>query len=177
MYLNTNYQRSGARALLNYIERDRPLRNSAGREVTDRERERFVEKSQEHNFERELRISPDPEADVSRADLERETERYLRDFTRDRPSVRGVYSFHNDNGVPHVHAALTGERRDLYLGREDLERDRERLSRRLERGRGLEREREREPERDRELARDIERKREQERERERERGRDLGIGR
>ena len=173
MYLNTNYQRSGAGALLNYIERDRPLRNSAGREVTDRERESFIEKSREHSFERELRISPDPEADVDRQELERETERYLRDFTRDRTSVRGVYSFHNDNGIAHTHVALTGEERDLYLDRNDLERDRERLSRRLKRGR--EREREREPERDRELARDIERKREQERERER--GRDLGIGR
>ena len=171
MYLNTNYQRSGAGALLNYIEKGRPLRNSAGREVTDRERESFVEKSQEHQFEREVRISPDPEADVSQAELERETERYLREFTRDRPSVRGVYSFHNDNGIAHTHVALTGERRDLYLDRNDLERDRERLSRRLERGRV----REREPERDRDLARDIERKREQEQERER--GRDLGIGR
>ena len=173
MYLNTNYQRSGAGALLNYIERDRPLRNSAGREVTDRERKRFVEKSERHRFERELRISPDPEADVSQAELERETERYLREFTQDRPSVRGVYSFHNDNGIAHTHVALTGERRDLYLDRNDLERDRERLSRRLERGR----ERSREPERDRELARDIERKREQERERKQERGRDRGIGR
>ena len=177
MYLNTNYQRSGAGALLNYIERDHLLRNSAGREVTDRERERFVEKSREHSFERELRISPDPEADVSQQELERETERYLRDFTQDRPSVRGVYSFHNDNGIAHTHVALTGEERDLYLDRADLERDRERLSRRLERGRGLEREREREPERDRELARDIERQREQEQEREREREpeRDFGI--
>jgi MoaA/NifB/PqqE/SkfB family radical SAM enzyme len=173
MYLNTNYQRSGAGALLNYIEKGRGLRNSAGREVTERERESFIEKSERHRFERELRISPDPEADVSRADLERETERYIREFTQDRPSVRGVYSFHNDNGIAHTHVALTGERRDLYLDREDLERDRERLSRRLER----DREREREPERDRELARDIERKREQERERKRERGRDLGIGR
>ena len=171
MYLNTNYQRSGAGALLNYIEKGRGLRNSAGREVTDRERESFIEKSERHRFERELRISPDPEADVSGEELERETQRYLRDFTQDRPSVRGVYSFHNDNGIAHTHVALTGEERDLYLDRNNLERDRERLSRRLERGR----EREREQERDRELARDIERKREQERERER--GRDLGIGR
>ena len=175
MYLNTNYQRSGAGALLNYIEKDRGLRNSAGREVTDRERESFIEKSERHCFEREVRISPDPEADVSQAELERETERYLREFTRDRPSVRSVYSFHNDNGIAHTHVALTGEERDLYLDREDLERDRERLSRRLERDR--ERARTREPERDRELARDIDRKREQERERERSRGRDLGIGR
>ena len=171
MYLNTNYQRSGAGALLNYIEKGRGLRNSAGREVTDRERESFIEKSERHRFERELRISPDPEADVSGEELERETQRYLRDFTQDRPSVRGVYARHNDNGIEHVHVALTGEERDLYLDRNNLERDRERLSRRLERGR----EREREQERDRELARDIERKREQERERER--GRDLGIGR
>jgi hypothetical protein len=48
MYLNTNYRRSGAGALLNYIERERPLRNSSGREITDQERESFIEKSQEH---------------------------------------------------------------------------------------------------------------------------------
>ena len=177
MYLNTNYQRSGAGALVNYIEKERPLRNSAGREVTDRERDSFVEKSERHEFERELRISPDPEVDVSQQELERETERYVRELTRDRPSVRGIYSFHNDNGIAHTHVALTGKERDLYLDREDLERDRERLSQRLERGR--ERERSREPERDRELERQIERKREQEQERAREREpeRDFGIGR
>jgi hypothetical protein len=136
MYYNTNYQRSGAGALLQYMEKEHPLRNSVGREVTNREREHFVQKSERHQFEREIRISPDPEADLSQEKLERETQRYVREFTRDRQTVSAIYAYHEDNGIPHVHVALTGEERDLYIQRNQLEQERERLAQRMERGRG-----------------------------------------
>jgi 5'-3' exonuclease len=137
MYLNTNYQASGAGALVNYIEQGAQLQNTVGREISQSERERFIKKSQEHNFEREIRISPDPEADVSQQELERETQRYLRDFTRERPSARAIYAYHEDNGIPHVHAALTGERADLYMEQREIERDRQRLTQTIERDQSL----------------------------------------
>lgn len=34
MYFDTSYRNSGASALVNYIEKDYPLRNSAGRELS-----------------------------------------------------------------------------------------------------------------------------------------------
>ncbi len=175
MFFNTNYQRSSAAALVNYIEKDCPLRNSAGRKLTDRERQGFIEKSQRHNFEREIRISPDPAVNVSQRDLERETQRFLRDFSKGRTSVRSVYAYHEDNGIPHVHVAMTGEERDLYLDRDDVERSRDRLGQRLERERDRERERERTLEQERELEQQIERARDRDRKQERERGYDRGF--
>lgn len=166
MYYNTNYQRSGAGALLHYMEKEHPLRNSVGREVTDREREHFIQKSERHQFEREIRISPDPEADLSREELERETQRYVREFTRDRQTVSAVYAYHEDNGIPHVHVALTGEERDLYIERNRLEQERERLEQRMERDRGRLRQRQQQRQRQRQ-EQTIEREHAQEPERER----------
>lgn len=173
MYYNTNYQRSGAGALLQYMEKEHPLRNSVGREVTDREREHFIEKSKRHQFEREIRISPDPEADLSREELERETQRYVREFTRDRRTVSAIYAYHEDNGIPHVHVALTGEERDLYIEQNRLEQERERLSQRMERDRSP-RLRQRQRQRQR-LRQEQTMERDHERKIERERDRDRGL--
>ena len=139
MYLNTQYQRSGAGDLVAYIERgsERGVRNAAGRRLADREIDSFVSQSERHQSERGMTISPDPEAAVSRADLERATERHLRDFMADRRSVSAVYAVHEpdrDVSVRHAHVALTGDENDLYLDRGDLERQRTRLAKELEPG-------------------------------------------
>lgn len=132
-----------------YLDRgaDRPLRNAAGRELTEADKERHIDKSARHNFERDMTISPDPDADVSRRDLERETERYLREYMSDRSSVSAVYAIHPPNdrvNVLHAQVSLTGSEQDLYMDQQDIQRERERLSRRLEPS--IEREREREQE-------------------------------
>ena len=137
MYLNTDYQRSGAGELVRYINRgaERGVRNAAGRRLADREIESFVGQSERHQFERGMTISPDPSANVSRADLKRATERCLRDFMADRRSVSAVYAVHEpdqDVSVRHAHVALTGDENELYLDRTDLERQRTRLAKELE---------------------------------------------
>ena len=158
MYLNTDYQRSGAGELVRYINRgaERGVRNAAGRRLADREIESFVGQSERHQFERGMTISPDPSANVSRADLQRATERHLRDFMADRRSVSAVYAVHEpdrDVSVRHAHIALTGDENELYLNRTDLERQRTRLANELEpgverdRSQAQDRTRERSPER------------------------------
>jgi hypothetical protein len=133
MYFDTSYRNSGASALVNYIEKDYPLRNSAGREITQREANEFVEKSKQHQFERELQIAPNPYADVSRSELERETRRMIGEFADPaHSSVRAVYAIHDDNGVLHSHVALTGKRRDLFMDVDDISQTRDRLEQRLE---------------------------------------------
>ena len=139
MYLNTDYQRSGAGELVRYINRgaERGVRNAAGRRLADREIESFVGQSERHQFERGMTISPDPAANVSRTDLQRATERHLRDFMADRRSVSAVYTVHEpdqDVSVRHAHVALTGDENELYLDRTDLERQRTRLAKELESG-------------------------------------------
>ena len=133
MYLTTSYRNSGASALVNYIEKDYPLRNSAGRELSQREVNEFVEKSKRHQFERELQIAPNPYADVSQSQLERETRRTIGEFADPaHSSVTAAYAVHDDNGVLHAHVALTGKRRDLFMDAEDISQTRDRLEQRLE---------------------------------------------
>jgi hypothetical protein len=132
VFVNTNYRTSGASALVNYIEQDHPLRNSAGRELSDREVRGFIQKSDRHQFEREFQLSPDPEADVSQRDLERQTQRFIGEFLVDRPSARAVYAYHGSTDIPHAHVAMTGERRDLFVDREEITQIRQTLSQRLE---------------------------------------------
>ena len=133
MYLTTSYRNSGASALVNYIEKDYPLRNSAGRELSQREVNEFVRKSKQHQFERELQIAPNPYADVSQPQLERETRRTIGEFADPaHSSVTAAYAVHDDNGVLHAHVALTGKRRDLFMDAEDISQTRDRLEQRLE---------------------------------------------
>jgi hypothetical protein len=80
MFVHTSYRESGASALVNYIEQDHPLRNSAGRELSGHEVRDFIDKSERHEFEREFQLSPDPEAAVSQRALERQTHRFIGEF-------------------------------------------------------------------------------------------------
>ena len=121
IYLDTSYRNHSAEQLLSYIDKEQSLRNSAGRELSGPEIEQFVAETREHQFEREIQISPSDDVDLSRDELERETRRFVRDYTRDRPSVRAVYAVHEDTDHPHVHVALAGERRDLFMDRDDVE--------------------------------------------------------
>ena len=132
MFVNTNYRTSGTSALVNYIEQDHPLRNSAGRELSDREVRGFIQKSDRHQFEREFQISPDPEANVSQRRLEQQTRRFIGEFLQGRHSVRAVYAYHGSTDIPHTHVAMTGERRDLFVDRDDITQIRQTLSQRLE---------------------------------------------
>ena len=132
MFVNTNYRESGASALVNYIEQDHPLRNSAGRELSNGEVRDFIQKSDRHQFEREFQISPDPEADVSQRNLERQTQRFIGEFLQGRHSARAVYAYHGSTDVPHTHVATTGKRRDLFVDREEITQIRQTLSQRLE---------------------------------------------
>ena len=133
MYFDTSYRNSGALALLNYIEKDHPLRNSAGRKLTDTEIQAFVRKSKRHQFEREVQIAPNPYATVSQSQLERETRRYIGEFVDEAHStVQAAYAIHEDNGVLHAHVALTGERSDLFMDADDISQARDDLEQRLE---------------------------------------------
>ena len=163
MIVKTSYRDHGASALTQYIGRERiVIRDRAGRDLSDREVERFVDQSEHNQFEREFIISPDHGDDMPPGELEQRTRQAMREFTRDRPTCRWVYAIHRDTDHEHVHVAATGKRRDLYMDREDIDRFRERgaeLFRERERARIRERKRERERERNRERTRDWDRDR------------------
>lgn len=127
MIVKTDFQRSDAGDLVDYIKYDRkaskqrvPVRDHSGRSLDDAEIEQFVERSEANEMERHFIISPDPSARISKPELDRGTRRLLSDWRADRPSVSYVYAIHDGGDKPHVHAALTGQERDLWMGRDDV---------------------------------------------------------
>lgn len=155
--LHTDYDSGGASNLLNYLEREgSPLRDRTGRELTDEERERFVRKSERHNHQRQIVLSPANRHDLDDRDIDRATRKVMNEYAEDRPTADYVYTIHRDTEHPHAQVAVTGQRRDLFMDREDIKETRERAhehfmarshDHRHERGR--EREQQQEHERDR----------------------------
>ncbi|SFS09970.1 hypothetical protein SAMN05216559_3631 [Halomicrobium zhouii] len=127
MIVKTDFQRGDAGALVDYIKYDRkaeeqrvPVRDPSGRDLSDADLEQFVERSEAKGMERHFIISPDPDATMSSTDLDRGTRRLLSDWRSGRPSASYVYAIHDAGEKPHVHAAVIGQERDLWMGRDDV---------------------------------------------------------
>lgn len=129
MILPTDYQRNGVGNLVDYIRRDRDqdagetvdLRNPAGRELSDPEVNRFVDKSQEFGFQRHMIVSPDPTGQYSPEEVSANTRELIsREFAR-QPTTDYVYGVHQNTEFPHAHVAATGEPAELELDRNEIQ--------------------------------------------------------
>jgi TfoX/Sxy family transcriptional regulator of competence genes len=150
----------GAGQLTSYIGRDdHQLRNRRGKKLGDDEREKFIERSQQYEYERQIIISPEHGDELSREQLSLGARRSMREFCRDRPSAEYVYAVHQDTEHPHAQIAVTGQKSDLWTDQDDLDRLKERA-------------REQFRERQRARTRQRHKQRQQEREQQRERGPD-----
>ena len=124
MIVDTDYQRGGAGDLMSYMERgDHTLRDSTGKEMTAAEKAEFLEKSEEHEFERQIIIAPERE-DLSDDQLHRRTRETINEYIDDQPTADYCYAVHNsDDERAHVHVAATGDidNGDLYMERDDIQ--------------------------------------------------------
>lgn len=178
-YFDTDYQETGAGDLMNYISRegDTPVRGRDGRPMSDAEKDRFIARSERHEFERHMIIAPENGNQLSNEELGRETRRTMNDFTEGRPSATYAYTVHDDTEHKHAHVAVTGEKTDLYMDREDIEQVRENANERMvenERYRHRQQEQEQQREQERKQALEAERKR-RKRERTNEHNRGMGL--
>lgn len=157
----------GAAQLTSYIGRDdHQLRNRRGEELTEEEREQFIERSKEYQYERQIIISPENGDELSRQELSLGARRSMREFSRDRPSAEYVYAVHQDTEHPHAQIAVTGQKSDLWTDQDDLDRLKERA-----------REQFREKQRTQTRQRHEQRQQEREQRQERDHGRDRDRGR
>lgn len=132
-YYSTDYQESGAGDLMNYISRegDTPVYDRSGQEMSNQRKQRFIEKSEQHQFERHMIISPENGDQLSNDELARETRRTMEDFAKDRPSTTFAYTVHRDTEHLHAHVAMTGEKTDLYMDKQDIDAVRENANERM----------------------------------------------
>ena len=123
---------TGADDLLNYMDREETsLRSAHGQPLSNGEREAFIQKSERHQFVRDVIVSPENGQDLSARELAQGVRSTMNDFIEDRPTASYVYALHQDTEHPHAHVALTGERRDLFMDRDDIEHVREHANEQL----------------------------------------------
>lgn len=128
MILKTDYERSGAGDLVEYMKYDRkqdrervPIKDPTGRSLDEKEIDRFVGRSERHGMERHFIIAPDPEANVSTKDVDRGTRKVMNDWQRERPSIDYVYAVHaGEEGKSHSHAVATGQEHHLEMDTQDI---------------------------------------------------------
>lgn len=131
-FVDTNYREHGAGDLVQYIGRDgHTVRDRAGREISEERKQRFIEKSENYGFEREFIISPENGNDLNEREIGREARVTMEDFVQERPTADYVYAVHDDTETRHVHVAMTGNRSDLHMDRDDIENVREKANERM----------------------------------------------
>jgi hypothetical protein len=158
MICYSDFQKTGdVGALVDYMERNNgekvPVKTPDGRALSEGEKDRLVERSQQNSFERHLVLSPDPDAEYATEEIDRRTREVVREFQRERPSVEAVYVVHEDEHN-HAHIAATGAKRDLTMYADDLERFEERAAEQFREPQRL-KQRERHQEAQQELEREV----------------------
>lgn len=169
----------GAAQLTSYIGRDdHQLRNRRGEPLSDTEREQFIERSRQYEYERQIIISPEHADELSTEQLSVGARRSMREFCQDRPSADYVYAVHQDTEHPHAQIAVTGQKSDLWTDQDDLNRLKERAREQFrEPQRTRTRERHKQRQQDRQRSHDSERERETHRDRDQSRGHSPSGGR
>jgi len=161
----TNYQEGGAGALVDYISRDNELLNAAGEQMEPAEIQEFIDQSEEYEMGRQVTISPEDGNDLSDAELSLLGRRTMNELVEDRPTATYCYAIHRDTENDHVQVAMTGEKRDLWMDRDDCQELRQSAEKHHERSRSMTQQLQQRHEN--ELNRELERAREQDRSRSR----------
>lgn len=154
--------------LTSYIGRgEHQLRDRRGEPMSDREIGEFIDRSKEHNHEKQIVISPADGNAMSDDELSLAARRNMSEFVEGRPTADYCYAIHRDTEQAHVQVAVIGSKRDLYADKKERKqmrtharthfRERERQHGRARRERARQREydrRHRERQREREHDRD-----------------------
>jgi hypothetical protein len=155
----------GAGKLMSYISRDaHELRDRYGNEMDERDKQQFIERSEEYSHEKQVILSPERGDELSDREMSLAVRKSMSEFTKERPSADYCFAIHRDTEHPHAQVALTGTREDLYVEIEERREVRERAQEHF---------REKERERRRERQHERERERERTQDRDRSRGRSL----
>lgn len=153
----------GAGKLMSYISRDaNRLRDRYGNEMDERDKQRFIDRSEEYGHEKQVILSPERGDELTDREMSLAVRKSMSEFTKERPSADYCFAIHRDTEHPHAQVALTGTREDLYADIEERRQTRDRAQehfREKERRQERKRERERRQERERERSQDREQSR------------------
>lgn len=162
-YFNVDNLEGGAvRGKMQYISREDPdigreevpVHNRAGRPMTEREKEEFIEKAEGHDYCQRWHICPPNGEELDVDEVRTETRRVAHDATRDARSSSIAYAVHpGEDGRTHAHVLVAGDEPELRMDRGDIAETRDNAHERMT-ARHREQQQEREQEQAQDRARD-----------------------
>ena len=112
-------------SLVNYLDKERGLESRHGEELSESEKQQFIDRGAHRDICRMLTFSPENGEELSDEELSRSTRRVMRELIQDRPTASYCYGIHRDTDNPHTQLAITGSKDDLWMDVDDLEELRE----------------------------------------------------
>lgn len=126
MFVNKQYRRRDASRILSYIDRtERPIRDQSGREMSDEKIQRFIDKSEEYQYEESWIFSPKRGDEMSEEEISLAVRKTMREHLEDRKRASYCFSIHTDEKNNHAHVAIAGSVDDLRTDEADLDKMRE----------------------------------------------------
>lgn len=101
--------------MVNYINKADGVRNCYGDHMDEEERNEFVRKSKQNEFQRMITFSPPENHGLSDNEMQLHARQTMDEYLRDRPGVSYCFSIHRDTNVPHVQVAATGTNDSLKM--------------------------------------------------------------
>lgn len=120
----TSYQWGGdCGALVNYIDKAQGVKDRVGNQMDEQDKNEFVRWSKSQEMERQIIISPDPDAgtQLSNEEISLHTRETMSEYLDDRQEASYVYSIHQDTDVPHAQIAMAGSRDSLEMYQDEIE--------------------------------------------------------
>jgi hypothetical protein len=123
--VHSTYDHAGAGDLMSYCEHEQAaeLKDHMGREMTGRQKQRIIDKSEQVGMERHVMISPENSENLTREQIERVTRDTVHEIAdeQDRETLQYAYTVHEEGGDrSHSHVVMVGSKTDLYMNESDL---------------------------------------------------------
>jgi hypothetical protein len=105
---------------VDYLDKGYQMQDCAGNAVTEEEKTRFAHLADEYDTARMATISPEDGNELSDREHMNAAHDAMREYTKDKYSVRYMAALHRDTDHDHVQMCMVGSPDDIEMGKDDL---------------------------------------------------------
>lgn len=106
--------------LINYLDKSQGLTDRCGRDMTDEDKQQFIESTKTCDMGRLFTFSPE-NTDLTDSELSKATRQTMAEYLADKYSTDYLFATHRDTDHPHTQVAIAGNNDDLYMDRDDID--------------------------------------------------------
>jgi hypothetical protein len=105
---------------VDYLDKGYTMEDCAGNDVTEASKNRFALAADEYDTARMATISPEDGQEMSDREHMTATHRAMREYTKDKYSIRYMAALHRDTDHDHVQLCMVGTPDDIEMDKDDL---------------------------------------------------------